>query len=94
MEELENEPRNNGNAKDIVYTKTVWSGKRIYYLDVKRSSNNELHIVITESKRVLPNDQCSTAFERHKLFLYKEDFDRFINGISEVVDFIRDTERK
>ena len=67
--------------KDIVYSKSVKAGKRIYYLDVKQSRNEEWYLAITESKRnVHDNGQGAApevSFEKHKIFLYPEDMQRF-----------------
>ena len=75
--------------KEIVFSKTVKAGKRMYYLDVKRDRRDDLFLSITESKRkgVTPDGQF--LFEKHKIFLYKEDFFKFEQALSEALQFIR-----
>ncbi|MGL5786133.1 MAG: DUF3276 family protein [Bacteroidales bacterium] len=78
--------------QEIVYSKAVKAGKRIYYLDVKRNRKDELFLCITESKKVvkgISTENQSVQFEKHKIFLYKEDFDKFANGLADVLDFIK-----
>lgn len=58
-------------------------------MDVKRNMRGELFVAITESKKVQERDSDRFIFEKHKIFLYKEDFDRFVSSLSEVVSFIR-----
>ena len=92
MEENKRKELNSGKEKDIFFSKVIKAGKRIYYLDVKKNRNGELFLAITESKRVNSTDQDSengVIFEKHKVFLYKEDFDKFTNGITEVIGYIR-----
>lgn len=76
--------------QEIVYSRSVKAGKRIYYLDVKRNRINELFLCITESKKVVKSegDQQQVQFEKHKIFLYKEDFKKFADGLAEVISFI------
>lgn len=78
----------NGGDKEILYSKAIKAGKRIYYIDVKKSSKDDLFIAITESKRVQQGKGHSDiSFEKHKIFLYKEDFDRFANTLKQVMDY-------
>lgn len=76
---------------EIVYSKAIKAGKRIYYLDVKKSKNEDLFLAITESKKriVGSDDHTQVTYEKHKIFLYKEDFDKFIEGLEDVVGFIK-----
>lgn len=76
---------------EIIYSKAIKAGKRIYYLDVKKSRNEDLFLAITESKKkVVGNeDDVQVTYEKHKIFLYKEDFDKFIEGLEDVVSFIK-----
>ena len=76
---------------EIVYSHAIKAGKRIYYLDVKRSRNEDLFIAITESKKKISNvnDEVRVSYEKHKVFLYKEDFDKFLEGMQDVVGFIK-----
>jgi len=76
---------------DIIYSKAIKAGKRIYYLDVKKSRNNDLFVAITESKKKVfgSDDNIQVTFEKHKIFLYKEDFDKFLEGLEDVVKFVK-----
>ena len=78
------------NEKDIVYSQAVKAGKRIYYLDVKRNKRGELFLSITESKKVLSGEgpDAPFTFEKHKIFLYQEDFSKFIEGLSKAIGYI------
>lgn len=79
------------NDKDIIFTKAIKAGKRIYYLDVKKNRKNELYLAITESKKVFSEngDDTKVTFEKHKIFLYQEDFEKFSYGLNEALDYIR-----
>ena len=76
--------------KEIVFSKAIKAGKRIYYLDVRKNRKEEMFLAITESKKVVngENDSQSVSFEKHKIFLYKEDFGKFLDGINEAISFI------
>ena len=77
---------------DIVYSRAIKAGKRIYYLDVKRSKNNDFFVAITESKKKVfgaDDNDVQVTYEKHKIFLYKEDFDKFIEGLEDVVGFVK-----
>ena len=74
---------------DDVYSKPVRAGKRTYFFDVKATKGHrDYFLTITESKRRTDNDG-RFSFDKHKIFLYKEDFDKFAEGLQEVVDYIR-----
>ncbi len=73
---------------DDVFSKPVRAGKRTYFFDVKATKGNDYYITITESKRRIERDG-SFAYDKHKIFLYKEDFEKFAEGLSEVVEYIR-----
>lgn len=75
--------------KEIVFSKTVKAGKRMYYLDVKRDRRDDLFLSITESKRKNVTPEGQFIFEKHKIFLYKEDFKKFEEALSETLQFIR-----
>lgn len=74
---------------EIVYSKAVKAGKRIYYLDVKKARNEDLYLCITESKRKAGNEDEAPQFEKHKVFLYKEDFKHFTEGLEDVINFVK-----
>jgi len=77
------------NDKEILYSKTIRAGKRIYYIDVKRNLREDLFIALTESKKVIDKETSNVRFEKHKIFLYKEDFDNFMNGMTDVIAYIK-----
>jgi hypothetical protein len=85
MEENENKER----EREEIFSRPVRAGKRTYFFDVKATVGEEYYITITESKRRFNNEQGKFFYEKHKLFLYKEDFDKFSNGLSDVIEFIR-----
>jgi len=71
-----------------VYSKPVRAGKRTYFFDVKSTKgNNDFYLTITESKR-RNNPDGSFSFDKHKIFLYKEDFDKFKEGLDEAIEYI------
>lgn len=74
---------------EIVYSRSVKAGKRIYYLDVRKARNEDLYLCITESKRLQAGEDANPSFEKHKLFLYKEDFARFTEGLEDVIGFVK-----
>lgn len=80
------------NEKDIVYSQSIKAGKRIYYLDVKRNKRNELFLSITESKKIVSGEGTDAvfSFEKHKIFLYQEDFSKFISGLSQAIGYIHE----
>lgn len=74
---------------EIVYSRSVKAGKRIYYLDVKKARNEDLYLCITESKRRQGEDE-TPQFEKHKVFLYKEDFAHFTEGLQDVINYVQE----
>ncbi len=74
---------------DSVFSKVVKAGKRTYFFDVKTTRQKEHYITITESKKVF-EDNGGAHFEKHKIFLYKEDFQKFIECYDEVLQYIKD----
>ena len=81
-------------TNDIVFSQAVKAGKRIYYLDVKKNRKDELFLSITESKRLDSGDASLPAqFEKHKIFLYKEDFDKFVSALNDALNYIRENNK-
>ena len=78
--------------KEIVFSKAIKAGKRIYYLDVKKNRKDEMFLAITESKKVVSGEgaDAQVSFEKHKIFLYKEDFEKFTEGLQQAIQFITD----
>ncbi|MDL2266132.1 PUR family DNA/RNA-binding protein [Parabacteroides sp. OttesenSCG-928-G21] len=89
MEEMNKKPHVEGGDKEILYSKAIKAGKRIYYLDVKKNLKEDLFLAITESKKVQPRDGTQISFEKHKIFLYKEDFEKFMDGMNDVINYIK-----
>ncbi len=87
MEDSVKKMQSESGEKDIIYSKTIKAGKRIYYLDVKKNFKDDLFLAVTESKKVQSGAQV--AFEKHKIFLYQEDFEKFMRGMNEVMDYIK-----
>ena len=75
--------------RDEIYSNAVRAGKRTYFFDVKATRGNDLYVTITESKKKYKEDG-EFFFEKHKLFLYKEDFEKFKNGFEDVLSKIEE----
>ena len=75
-------------AGEDVYSKPVRAGKRTYFFDVKATKGNDYYLTITESKRKVDNNG-HFAYDKHKIFLYKEDFEKFAEGLEEVIKYIK-----
>ena len=86
---MENRRFEGKNEPEIVYSRSVKAGKRIYYLDVKKARNEDLYLCITESKRKQTGEAEPPQFEKHKVFLYKEDFAHFTEGLNDVIGFVQ-----
>lgn len=88
MEGTEN--NKNGDNRDEVFSKAVRAGKRTYFFDVKATRAEDYYLTITESKRRFNNETQKFFFEKHKLFLYKEDFGKFTEGLEEAIAKIKE----
>ena len=82
-----NEPAEDSEHREI-FSRAVRAGKRTYFFDVKATRRNDYFLTITESKKRFHKDG-RFFFEKHKIFLYKEDFEKFSEGFGEVNDFIK-----
>jgi hypothetical protein len=71
--------------REEVFSKKVRAGKRTYFFDVKATRSNDYYVTITESKKRLEDG----VFIKHKIFLYKEDFEKFAEGLKETVEYIK-----
>ena len=71
--------------REEVFSKKVRAGKRTYFFDVKATRSNDYYVTITESKKRLEDG----VFIKHKIFLYKEDFEKFAEGLKDTVDYIK-----
>lgn len=78
--------------KEEIFTKIVRAGKRTYFFDVKATRKDDFYLTITESKKRL-GKEGKIFYEKHKIFLYKEDFDKFADGLKDAVTYI-DQERE
>ncbi len=77
---------NNEKKMDSVYSKRIKAGKRrTYFFDVRETRGSDFYLTITESRKRFDTD----GYDRHKIFLYKEDFNKFIKGLIEAVDFVK-----
>ncbi len=70
-----------------LYSKRVRAGKRTYFFDVKSTRSNDYYLTITESKRRYKDD--GYFYEKHKIFLYKEDFDKFVDALRDTIDHVK-----
>ncbi|MDR2129923.1 MAG: PUR family DNA/RNA-binding protein [Odoribacteraceae bacterium] len=76
------------NEREEVYTNAVKAGKRTYFFDVKATRNGDYYLTITESKKKFDKDG-SPNYEKHKLFLYKEDFEKFVEGLNDAIGVVK-----
>lgn len=74
---------------DILFTRTVKAGKRVYYIDVKQDRNSEYYISLTESKRVREGSiDAPPQFEKHKIFIYREDVEKIREAFDAASEFV------
>jgi hypothetical protein len=85
---MTNEERQGFGDAGEIFSRPVKAGKRTYFFDVKATKGNDYYLTITESKKRF-GDDGRFHYEKHKLFLYKEDFDKFADGLHEVINFIK-----
>ena len=78
----------NNNDRDEIYSERVRAGKRTYFFDVKATRSNDYYLTITESKRRYKED--GFVYEKHKIFLYKEDFHKFVAALNNTVSHVKD----
>lgn len=88
FEDFDNADMHERNGDDV-YSKPVRAGKRTYFFDVKATKNNDYYLTITESKRRVDKDG-RFVYDKHKIFLYKEDFEKFSQGLEEIIQYIRE----
>jgi len=75
-------------SSEDVFSKPIRAGKRTYFFDVKATKGNDYYLTITESKKRVESDG-SFSFDKHKIFLYKEDFEKFSEGLAEVIEYVK-----
>jgi hypothetical protein len=93
MEDNRHEKKEGDYREGEVFSKSVRAGKRTYFFDVKSTKSDDYYLTITESKRRFNNDNGKFFFEKHKLFLYKEDFEKFTLGLTQSVDKIKELKK-
>ena len=77
---------NNDKKMDSVYSQRIRAGKRrTYFFDVRETRGNDFYLTITESRKKFNED----GYDRHKIFLYKEDFNKFLKGMTEAIDYVK-----
>ncbi len=91
MESYEKNEGKDKRERDEIFSVAVRAGKRTYFFDVKATRKNDYYLTITESKKKF-NPDGRHYFEKHKLFLYKEDFEKFADGFKETVDYIKENQ--
>jgi len=77
------ESEHTNGKQDEIYSKSVRAGKRTYFFDIKKTRGNDFYLTLTESKKTFEDGR--EQFQKHKLFLYKEDFDKFMEGLEETI---------
>ena len=79
---------NNINEREEIFSERVRAGKRTYFFDVKATRSNDYYLTITESKRRYKDD--GFTYEKHKIFLYKEDFNKFVEALNNTVNHVKE----
>ena len=75
-------------TKEELYSQSISAGKRKYFFDVKETRGGDKFIVIAESRKLFDNNTGNFYFEKNKMFLYKEDFEKFQKGLANAISFI------
>lgn len=91
MDSTERKEAKDLNLAEEVFSKVVRAGKRTYFFDVKATRRGDYYLTITESKKRFDSDGRA-RYEKHKIFLYKEDFEKFTDGLNESVGFIKENQ--
>ncbi len=78
---------NKANSRDEIFSTKVKAGKRTYFFDVKSTRSNDYYLTITESKKRFKDD--GFTYEKHKIFLYKEDFNKFLEALTNTVNHVK-----
>lgn len=79
---------NKRNQQEDIHSLSVRAGKRTYFFDVRSTKDGNLYLTITESKKKF-KENGDSFYEKHKIFLYNEDFEKFTNGIGQAIDYIK-----
>ncbi len=91
MDEYDKKEEFDNREREEIFSKAVRAGKRTYFFDVKATRKNDYYLTLTESKKRFNRDG-RFFFEKHKVFLYKEDFEKFADGLTEAIDFIKEAQ--
>jgi Protein of unknown function (DUF3276) len=75
--------------REDIFSEKVKAGKRTYFFDVKATRSNDFYITITESKKRFNKDNEGFTFEKHKIFLYKEDFNKFLEALNNTISHVK-----
>ena len=78
----------NSNRREELYSQAISAGKRKYFFDVKETKGGDKFIVIAESRKLFDNNTGNFYYDKNKMFLYKEDFEKFQKGLSNALKFI------
>jgi hypothetical protein len=78
----------NKKQRDDIFSKPIRAGKRTYFFDVKATRNDDYYLIITESKKRM-DDDGKFHYDKHKIFLYKEDINKFAEGLQSIIDYIK-----
>ena len=76
-------------SRDEIFSEKVKAGKRTYFFDVKSTRSNDYYLTITESKKRYNKDDEGFTYEKHKIFLYKEDFNKFVEALNNTVNHVK-----
>jgi hypothetical protein len=80
---------NKMNGRDEIFSEKVKAGKRTYFFDVKATRSSDYYVTITESKKRYNKDDEGFTYEKHKIFLYKEDFNKFVEALNNTVNHVK-----
>ena len=87
VDKKEESKKTESKFRQEIHSKIIRAGKRTYFFDVKSTRNDEYYLTITESKKRY-GENGKFTYEKHKVFLYQEDFEKFLDSLNEVVDYI------
>lgn len=76
--------------REEILSRSLKAGKRTYFFDVKQTRNNDKYLVITESKKLFNDNDGSFTYEKHKIFLYKEDYEKFADLLTAMITYMKD----
>lgn len=91
VDSKEERKKSEDHFRQEIYSKVIRAGKRTYFFDVKSTRNNEYYLTITESKKKF-SENGKFHYEKHKVFLYQEDFEKFTDSLEDVVQFIHENQ--